>query len=268
MDILHAQSLRYVWLIFGSFIAGVLSAMASGGSFVSFPVILGMGVLPVQANATNTVAQWPGQALSALTLRGDLHRRLLPAAAAASLIGGAIGAELLLHTAQSSFLRVVPWLILVGTGTFVVSQPLSRWLWTRAGGGAAVPGDVQKHVVWRSGVFLGLSPVAVYLGYFGAGAGFMVLTVMALLGLEDMHQLNAMKVLVVTISNFIATAMFLLSDAVAWRVCLIALVSSIPGGYLGARWARRADPRLLRVLVTMTGCVVAAYFFWRNHYSA
>ncbi len=109
--------------------------------------------------------------------------------------------------------------------------------------------------------------MAVYLGYFGAGAGFMVLTVMALLGLEDMHQLNAMTVLVVTISNFIATAMFLLSGAVVWRVCLIALVSSIPGGYLGARWARRTDPRLLRLLVTMTGCVVAAYFFWRNHYS-
>ena len=267
MYISHVQPLRYLWLSLGSFVAGVLSAMASGGSFVSFPAILGVGVLPVQANATNTVAQWPGQALSAFTLRRDLQQRLIPAAAAASVLGGAFGAELLLHTSQSSFLRIVPWLILVGTAMFAVSQPVSRWLRARSRGGADPSDDTQAHLVGRTAVFVGLLPVAVYLGYFGAGAGFMVLTVMALLGLDDMYQLNAMKVFVVTISNLIATAMFVFSGAVVWSVCFIALMCSVPGGYLGAGLARRINARLLRTIVAGIGCLVAAYFFWRNHHS-
>ena len=265
LEALYPQSIRYVWLVLGSFAAGVLSAMASGGSFLSFPAIFGVCVLPVQANATNTVAQWPGQALSALTLRADLERRLMPAAVVAALIGGAIGAELLLHTAQSSFLQIVPWLLLVGLVTFAMSPHISRWLVRRTSRAKDEGRSTTKRVVRPSSAFFGLLPVAVYLGYFGAGAGFMVLTVMALLGLEEMYQLNAMKVLVVTISNLIATALFIFSGAVAWRICLIALLCSSPGGYLGARWARRTDPALLRMIVIFVGCTVAAYFFWRNY---
>ena len=263
-EALSPQTIRYVWLVLGSFAAGVLSAMASGGSFLSFPAILGVGVLPVQANATNTVAQWPGQALSALTLRADLEQGIIPAAVVAAVIGGAIGAELLLHTAQSAFLQVVPWLILLGTATFAVSPPLSRWLGRRASGKTDKGSCITKRVVKPIGAFFGLLPVAIYLGYFGAGAGFMVLTVMALLGVEEMYQLNAMKVLVVTVSNFIATILFICSGAIVWRICFIALLCSIPGGYLGARWARRVAPAQLRTIVIVVGFSVAAYFFWRS----
>jgi uncharacterized membrane protein YfcA len=236
--------------------------MASGGSFISFPAILGVGVLPVQANATNTVAQWPGQAVSALTLRADLDKRLVPAAAFAALLGGAIGAELLLHTAQSSFLEIVPWLILVGTVAFAASPYVSKWLRRRSNEKVDVS---ARRSVRRRAAFVGLLPVAVYLGYFGAGAGFMVLTVMALLGVEEIYELNAIKTFVVTLSNFVATALFIASGAVARRTCLIALTCAIPGGYLGARLGRRINPVLLRALVIAVGCSVATYFFWQSY---
>ena len=111
----HIPHLNYIWLVVASTIAGVMNAMAGGGSFLSFPAMLGMGVLPVQANATNTVALWPGQVTSVATLRGDVRRDLLPAVAITSVLGGVCGAEVLLHTAQRTFLHLIPWLILVGT---------------------------------------------------------------------------------------------------------------------------------------------------------
>src|SRR5665213_3618883 len=91
---------RWVWLVTASFLAGVLNAVAGGGSFLSFPAMMGMGVLPVQANATNTVAIWPGQLTSLATLRRDVRKDLLPTIAATCLLGGVLGAEVLLHTAQ------------------------------------------------------------------------------------------------------------------------------------------------------------------------
>src|SRR5579875_2139307 len=122
---------RYVWLVAASTIAGVMNAMAGGGSFLSFPAMLGMGVPPVEANATNTVALWPGQLTSLATLRGDVRRDLLPTVALTCVIGGVSGAEVLLHTRQRTFLHLIPWLILTGTLIFGASGPLSKWLGRR-----------------------------------------------------------------------------------------------------------------------------------------
>src|ERR1700727_3583033 len=107
-----SSHLHYVWLVTASLIAGVMNAMAGGGSFVSFPAMLAMGVLPIQANATNTVALWPGQLTSVWALRTDLRRDLLAVVASASVLGGVSGAVVLLHTRQITFLHMVPWLLL------------------------------------------------------------------------------------------------------------------------------------------------------------
>src|ERR1700754_1956834 len=115
---------RYVWLVAASLIAGVMNAMAGGGSFLSFPAMLGVGVLPIQANATNTVALWPGQLTSVAALRGDLRRDLLPVVCAASILGGVSGAVVLLHTRQVTFMRMVPWLLLVASLLFWISGPV------------------------------------------------------------------------------------------------------------------------------------------------
>src|SRR5580698_5430836 len=119
---------QHAWLVIASFLAGALNAMAGGGSFLSFPAMLGVGVLPIQANATNTVALWPGQVTSVMTLRKDVPRDLMPTVVLMSLIGGIAGAETLLHTQQRTFMRLIPWLMLGGTVLFGVSGLLSKWV--------------------------------------------------------------------------------------------------------------------------------------------
>src|SRR4249919_2853833 len=121
-----------IWLLFASFLAGGLNAVAGGGSFLSFPALLGMGVLPIQANATNTVALWPGQFTSIAGYREELRSNLktiLPLAVAA-LVGGLLGAVVLLRTGQATFMRLVPWLLLVGAVLFAASAPVARRLQT------------------------------------------------------------------------------------------------------------------------------------------
>src|SRR5580698_3941574 len=137
ISILHAHW-RYIWLVFASLIAGVMNAMAGGGSFISFPAMLGMGIPPIEANATNTVALWPGQLTSLATLRGDVARNLLPTVLVTSVVGGVVGAEVLLHTRQLTFMHLIPWLLLIGALIFGVSGRISKWLRNRAAVAEAV----------------------------------------------------------------------------------------------------------------------------------
>jgi uncharacterized membrane protein YfcA len=249
---------HYIWLVVASFIAGVMNAMAGGGSFISFPAMLAMGVPPVQANATNTVALWPGQLTSLAALRGDVRKDLLPAVVLASISGGATGAIVLLRTKQTTFLHLIPWLILMGALIFGISGPVSRWLRKHS---------AEPHVRHDPNLFLlicALFPICFYIGYFGAGGGFLIMTVLALIGVEEMHTLNAMKVLAACLSNLVAIVTFIISGAILWHYCLISMVFAAAGGYVGAQYARRMNPDVLRAIVVLTGCVIAAYFFWRQ----
>jgi len=161
---------RYAWMVMASLIAGVMNAMAGGGSFLSFPAMLAVGVLPIQANATNTVALWPGQLTSVAALRTDLRKDLLPVVIGASVLGGVSGAVVLLKTKQLTFLHMVPWLLLVASLLFGLSGPVSKWLRRRS---------AEPHIPRRPAMvplFLALLPVCFYIGYFGAGAGFLIMT--------------------------------------------------------------------------------------------
>jgi uncharacterized protein len=249
---------HYAWLVAASLIAGVMNAMAGGGSFVSFPAMLAIGVFPIQANATNTVALWPGQLTSVAALREDLRRDLLPVICAASILGGVSGAVVLLNTRQVTFLHMVPWLLLVASLLFGISGPVSRWLKARS---------AEPHIE-RSPklvpLFFVLLPVCFYIGYFGAGAGFLIMSALAFFGVEEMHQLNSMKVLAACLSNFCAVLTFVLSGAVVWHYCLISMLFAGAGGYVGAQYARRMNADVLRIIVVVTGVAMAAYFFWRQ----
>lgn len=249
---------HFVWLVAASFIAGVMNAMAGGGSFLSFPAMLSMGVLPIQANATNTVALWPGQVTSVAALRKDLRWDLLPVVLTASVVGGVSGAVVLLRTRQITFLHLVPWLLLVASLLFGISGPVSRWLKARSDS----PHEERKPAVLP--LFLVLLPVCFYIGYFGAGAGFLIMTALALFGLEKMHELNALKVTAACISNFSAVVTFVFSGAIVWHYCVISMIFAGVGGYVGAQYARRMNANVLRTIVVVTGCAMAAYFFWRN----
>jgi uncharacterized membrane protein YfcA len=248
----------YLWLVAASFIAGVMNAMAGGGSFISFPAMLAIGVPPIQANATNTVALWPGQLTSVWALRMDLRRDLLAVVAAASVLGGISGAIVLLHTRQVTFMHLVPWLLLTASVLFGISGPVSRWLRRRS---------AEPHLARTPAMlplFFMLFPICFYIGYFGAGAGFLLMSVLALVGVEEMNALNSLKVLGACLSNFCAVLTFIFGGAIVWHYCLISMVFAGIGGYVGAQYARRMNPDVLRTIVVVTGCAMAAYFFWRQ----
>src|ERR1700679_232411 len=156
------------WLVIASFLAGALNAMAGGGSFLSFPALLGVGGLPIQANATNTVALWPGQFTSIAAYWQDLKAnvRLVIPIVSAALLGGVTGAIVLLRTGQATFMVLVPWLLLLAAGLFAGSRPTLVPLW------------------------IGVVVVCFYIGYFGAGAGFLMMSALAIFGIQNINQIN------------------------------------------------------------------------------
>jgi uncharacterized protein len=247
------------WLISASFLAGTLNAMAGGGSFLSFPALLGVGVIPIQANATNTVALWPGQVTSIVGYLTDLKANLklvLPVCSAA-LAGGVTGAIVLLHTGQATFMALVPWLLLFAAVLFAVSAPVSRWLLSRAAHHPEIKPALTP-------LWFGVAAVSFYIGYFGAGAGFLVMSVLAIFGIEEINQINALKVIATTMANGIAVVTFILGKQIVWQYCLLMMVTAAVGGYLGAHYSRRLNPRIMRTLVVAIGLGMAAYFFWKR----
>jgi uncharacterized membrane protein YfcA len=248
----------YLWLVAASFIAGAINAMAGGGSFISFPAMIAIGVPPIQANATNTVALWPGQLTSVWALRTHLRRDLLAVVVIAAMLGGISGAEVLLHTRPRTFMHLVPWLLLTASMLFWISGPISRWLKSRS----ATPHATRTPAMLP--LFLTLLPICFYIGYFGAGAGFLLMSALAVFGVEEMNELNSLKVLGACLANLCAVLTFIWGGAVIWHYCLVSMVFAAVGGYVGAQYARRMSPNVLRSIVIVIGCTMAAYFFWRQ----
>ncbi len=266
LGLLAAVNWHWVWLVVAAFLAGVLNAVAGGGSFLSFPALLGMGILPVQANATNTVALWPGQLTSIAAYREDVRKNLNTALlmGLAGLMGGTAGAVVLLNTPQMTFLHLVPWLLLGAATLFAISGPVSRWLerLKMARHERAVAGQI--HAPRRVPLFFAAIAVSFYIGYFGAGAGFLFMTLLALFGYEDIHAINALKVVAGLLANSIAFVIFVVDGQVVWRYCLLAMIACGIGGYASASLARRVPQPVLRGLVVFIGLAMAAWFFWRN----
>ncbi|HTB98788.1 MAG TPA: sulfite exporter TauE/SafE family protein [Terracidiphilus sp.] len=251
---------RIAWLLVAAFLGGTLNAVAGGGSFLLFPAMLGMNMLPIQANATNTVALWPGQLTSIAAYRADIlkNTRLALLLGCAGLIGGTVGALVLLNTPQMTFLHLVPWLLLFAAVLFAASGPVARWLQRRKSTAARTrPPSLLA-------VFLITVVVCFYIGYFGAGAGFLIITELSLFGFEDLNEINALKVVSTTMANGIAFVLFVVNGQVVWRYCLLAMVTCAIGGYVSASLARRIPQPVLRGLVVFIGLSMAAWFFWKN----
>jgi hypothetical protein len=274
---------HWLWLAVAAFLAGVLNAVAGGGSFLLFPALLGMRMLPVQANATNTVALLPGQLTSIWAYWQEIkrNRRLAPAMGLAGLMGGTAGAVVLLNTPQQTFMRLVPWLLLVAASIFAASGPVSRWLAGRrpaaagakagarqdAAAGQNVGGGENAGVVHGpqlTPVFVSTILVCFYVGYFGAGAGFLIITVLSLFGFKDLNEINALKVVSTTMANGMAFLIFVVDGQVVWRYCLLAMVTCAVGGYTSARFARMVPQAVLRGTVIVIGFGMAAWFFWKG----
>jgi uncharacterized membrane protein YfcA len=280
---------HWLWLAVAAFLAGVLNAVAGGGSFLLFPALLGMRMLPVQANATNTVALWPGQMTSVWAYWEEIkrNRRLAPTMGLAGLLGGTAGAVVLLNTPQQTFMRLVPWLLLVAASIFAASGPVSRWLAGRrqAEAGADSEAGTEAGVAQDAGygpeaggtqvasvgqgvrlapVFVATMLVCFYIGYFGAGAGFLIITVLSLFGFNDLNEINALKVVSTTMANGMAFVIFVVNGQVEWRYCLLAMATCAVGGYTSARFARMVPQAVLRGTVIAIGFGMAAWFFWKG----
>jgi uncharacterized membrane protein YfcA len=255
---------QHAWLVIASFLAGALNAMAGGGSFLSFPALLGVGVPPIQANATNTVALWPGQFTSIAAYWQDLkaNLRLVFPVCSAALLGGVLGAIVLLHTGQATFMALVPWLLLLAAGLFAVSGPVSAWLRRNRG---SVSGDEPNPNPSLVPLWIGVVMVCFYIGYFGAGAGFLLMSVLAVFGIQNINQVNALKVIATTTANGIAVVTFIVEKQILWKYCLLMMIAAALGGFLGARYSRGLDPRFMRMLVVAIGLGMAAYFFWKQY---
>src|SRR5580692_5966182 len=252
---------HWLWLTIAAFLAGLLNAVAGGGSFLLFPAMLSMKMLPVQANATNTVALWPGQLTSIAAYWNDIRKnlRLAVTLGLAGLLGGTVGAVVLLNTPQTTFLHMVPWLLLVAASIFAATGPVSHWLERRK---STAP--IGPHPSRRLPLFICTVVVCFYIGYFGAGAGFLMITLLSLFGYQDLNEINALKVVSTTMANGVAFIIFVVDGQVVWRYCLLAMVTCAIGGYSSARLARRVPQPVLRGLVVFIGLGMAAWFFWRN----
>jgi len=256
---------HWFWLTVAAFLGGLLNAVAGGGSFLLFPAILGMKVLPVQANATNTVALWPGQLTSVAAYWQDVRANVRVAIpmAIGGLLGGTGGAIVLLHTPQMTFLHLVPWLLLVAAVIFALSGPVSRWLEHRKFVRSQGP-EGEVHRPQMVPVFIGTAFVCFYIGYFGAGAGFLIITLLSLFGYQDLNVINGLKVVATTMANGMAFVLFVINGEVVWRYCLLAMVTCAVGGYTSASFARKIPQRVLRTMVVLIGLGMSAWFFYRN----
>jgi uncharacterized protein len=252
---------RALFLFLAAAIAGTLNALAGGGSFISFPALLFTGIPAVEANATNTVALWPGLAAStvAYLARLDVPRRLLVPLLITSVAGGWAGALLLLKTPQHTFLRLVPWLLLGGTLLFAFGNTIRA-----VAGKAGSVGDLRA-TSWQAITVSSLVEllVAIYGGYFGAGIGFITLGMLAALGMRDIHAMGAIRTLLAAAINAAAVITFIAAGAVLWPVFAVMVAGALAGGWFGAHYAQKADPRKVRAVIIGLGLLMSAYFFVR-----
>jgi len=248
-----------IFLFFAGVLGGALNSVAGGGSFIAFPALLFTGVPPIPANATNTIALWTGAAASggAYRKRLDVPKRVMVPLLAASLIGGLAGAILLLKTPAHTFMRVLPWLTLGATLLFAFGKKL-------AGGRKSVI-EHEASTAALVGTTLFQLCVGVYGGYFGGGMGIVMLAMLAVLGMTDIHAMNALKSLMAFVVNGIAVVTFIVAGAVYWKHGIVMILGGIVGGYVGAHYAQKMPQVWIRVFVVLVGAGMTVYFFRKSY---
>jgi uncharacterized membrane protein YfcA len=235
--------------------AGVMNAMAGGGTILTFPTLILLGEPAITANATSAVALWPGSAASLYGYRREVrgHRDWLKRLFLPSLLGGALGAVLLLRTPPRTFEGLAPFLVLFATVLFALQGALSRWVGS--------PRAEGRDAARSTAAWIFQFGVAVYGGYFGAGIGILMLAVLGFLGLSDIHAANGLKNFFAMCINGVAAAYFIARGAVDWPAALVLITGAIAGGYAGARFARSIGREKARSAVVIIGLAVAILLF-------
>ncbi len=263
------NSLMILCLLFlTALVAGAINSVAGGGTLLTFPALIwalqydasaAPGVYKVIANTTSTLAIVPGSLASAWAYRRELRQcsRWLAILLLPSLAGGTLGSLLLMRLPANYFATLVPWLILTAALLFL-AQPLF----------VKLMGIRHDDAPARSVILLALATwqffVAVYGGYFGAGMGIVMLGTLGLMGLNDIHQMNAVKSFLAVCINGMAVAVFIIEGKVNWPTGVTMAVAAMLGGYLGARVARRLNREMVRWMVVVIGFGLAAFFFYKQ----
>jgi uncharacterized membrane protein YfcA len=257
----HLNAATAALLFAAAVLGGAINAVAGGGSFITFPTLLFTGVPPVPSNATNTVALWTGLACSGGAFRRHVNvpRRVLAALLSASIAGGILGAALLLYTPARTFMRVLPWLMLASTLLFIFGRKLVR---ARPRQLQAPDQGAADSLLLATGFqFL----IAIYGGYFGGGMGIVILAMLTAFGMANIHEMNALKIVLSTATNGVAVVIFIVSRAVFWRQALVMIVGAALGGYFGAHYSLRVPQKVVRWFVIAVGSGMTAYFFIRSY---
>lgn len=241
-----------------AFLAGAMNSVAGGGTFFSFPALLAVGVPPVSANASNSVALWPASLSGALAYRRELsrYRRYLMPLSIVAFVGGVGGGLLLLSTRDAIFFRLIPWLLLLATLLFAFSAQLSRVL-ARLRPAAATEravGNTPLSILFQLAV-------SVYGGYFGAGMGILMIASLAIQGHADVQEINAIKNWLSAVIYSVAVVTFIAAGAVSWPHTIVMLATATLGGYFGAAAARRIPPLWLRRAIIAVGATLTIYYF-------
>ena len=252
----------------GGFAAGAVNAIAGGGTFVSFPAMLAVGLPPVVANASNSVALWPGSLSGAWAYRQELarYKRYLLPMSIASFLGGAAGGLLLLAAGDARFAALIPWLLAFATALFAFSPQLSKALKKirpaapeKTGTGHDAEHDAGSPMGW----FVQLL-VSIYGGFFGAGMGILMMASLAIGGHEDVQHINALKNLLSAVIYSVTVTTFIIAGAVSWPHTLVMVLTATLGGYWGARMARKIQGPWLRRMVIAVGSALTVYYFYKT----
>ncbi|EPM4282901.1 sulfite exporter TauE/SafE family protein [Vibrio alginolyticus] len=244
-------------LFIAGVIGGIINSIAGGGSFITFPALLAVGVPPIMANATNTYASCAGYISGAVGFREEImkNKHELLFTVSFSLIGGAVGAYLLLNTPESLFMEAIPWLLLFATVLFLTGSRLTMLIKTVA--------KEHKHAGILGAIALGLLLVGVsaYGGFFNAGLGVIVLSYLVVAGHQDINLMNGLKLLVSTCVSLIAIVIFVANGSIDWHTGSVVLVGTLVGGYLAARVSRQLNPNHVKGFVALSSILITLYFF-------
>lgn len=249
--------IQYGFLALAAVAAGLINALAGGGSLITFPTLMAVGIPPVMANVTNTVALCPGYLGATLAQKKDLHGQqkriqlLLPSA----VIGGIIGGILLLNSSDKVFERLIPFLILLAAALLAFQDTLRSWLQRRQGD---KKGNIPE--IWA---VLPIALASIYGGYFGAGLGVIELAILGLFLKDNLTRLNALKQLLSLVVNVAASWFFLFSNQVYWSAAIVIAIGSLIGGLLGGKLAIIISPSYLRWTVVILSIITATVYFLR-----
>ncbi len=260
MDSVLLDIPRIAMLLAAGCIAGVMNAIAGGGTLVTFPSLILAGLPSIPANATSTIALLPATLGSTAAYRSKVPTvaRWLRIFAPVSLVGGLAGGILLVQTPTKTFDGLVPFLILFATILFMAQTPVMRLFGTRMQHG----GSRSKRWILGGAVFQ--FGVAVYGGYFGAGIGILMLASLGMMGFEDVHEMNTLKVMLGFLINVVAAIYFIANGLVVWPAAAVMACGALLGGYGGAHIAQRIPQARVRAAITAIGFIISAVMFYRQ----